>query len=578
MPPFLGDSDSLIVCTPQAGPHAATRIGNGNRHREIAEGEGVERPTLISPTLRSTSPASAVVNVSQPGGQDSHQHKSNATHTLHNRARPSVQCINRIFNDLDGIQGVACQTRDHISEPTLTSGAGFSGEKSDLHRVTNDSEHCEYDPCRSLSVEPGSPMEEVTEPHKETATTSTHKLLVHVDPVKVRNNNKTLKTIFDNVAATGQFNYKGARLPLPSGMRIDNWRRLLQGYHDYKIVDFIEFGWPMGIDRRATLISHDINHTSATAHAADVEHYLATELDHQALLGPFAGPPAIYCHFSPLMTRSKKNSVFRRVIIDLSWPKGYSVNDGISRSEYIDGPMTISLPTPDDMEREVVRVGRGAFLYKTDLSRGYRQLRVDPLDWPYLSFKHGDLHFMDVCPPFGLRSSAMAMQRVSQAIVHLHGRRGFLSRAYINDFGGAESSEPRASEALSALQTIMNALGVAQAESKICLPSQIMTWLGILFNTLEMSMAIPARKMEEIMVCLEDWRGKVRASRSEMLSLLGLLNFVASVAPPQYACSLTGCWTGSGRPLRWEPPPYRGSSSGTSSSSWNCCPFSTGGS
>ena len=232
------------------------------------------------------------------------------------------------------------------------------------------------------------------------------------------------------------------------------------------------------------------------------------------------------------MTRVKKGSKFRRVIIDLSWPRGRSVNDGISRTDYVDGPMTISLPTPDDMERDVARAGRGAFLYKTDLSRGYRQLRVDPLDWPLLSFRHGQLHFMDICPPFGLRSSAMAMQRVSQAIVHLHGRRGYSSRAYIDDFGGVETAEERAGSALATLQLIMDELGVVQAEAKICRPSQTMIWLGIYLNTKEMYMAIPTDKLGEIMECLAGWRSKTTTTRKDMQSLLGLLNFVASVAPP----------------------------------------------
>ena len=232
------------------------------------------------------------------------------------------------------------------------------------------------------------------------------------------------------------------------------------------------------------------------------------------------------------MTRPKRDSRFRRVIIDLSWPRGLSVNDGISRTEYIDGPMTISLPTPDDMERTIVGVGRGAFLYKTDLSRGYRQLRVDPLDWPYLTFRLNADHFMDICPPFGLRSSAMAMQRVSQAVIYLHGRRGFLSRAYIDDFGGAEGAEPRANEDLAALQRIMDELGLVQAEAKICKPSQTMVWLGIFFDTKEMYMAIPDEKMAEIMLCLGIWKSRTRATRKELQSLLGLLCFVASVAPP----------------------------------------------
>ena len=363
-------------------------------------------------------------------------------------------------------------------------------------------------------------------------TAEHYKTMSDVDMAGVRNANRALRYIFDVVTRDGRFNHKGARIPLPSGMNINNWRALLKGYGDSNVLQYLEFGWPIGIDRRATLFSEGNNHTSATAHPQDITHYIVTELSHQAMLGPFAGPPTNNAHYSPLMTRPKKDSKFRRVIIDLSWPRGFSVNDAISRKEYVDGPLTISLPTHDDMERAIVRAGRGSFMYKTDLARGYRQLRVDPIDWPYLSFGHGENHFMDICPPFGLRSSAMAMQRVSQAIVHVHGRRGYVSRAYIDDFGGVESTQPRAQRALGALQDIMTTLGVEQAEHKICLPSQTMIWLGIFFDTLAMSMEIPKEKLREIMLCLREWDCKLKATRKEIQSLLGLLNFVASVAPP----------------------------------------------
>ena len=136
-----------------------------------------------------------------------------------------------------------------------------------------------------------------------------------------------------------------SRLRLPSGLNIEQWRKALQGYSDYKLVEFLEYGWPIGIDGSAYLQSYNSNHKTALEHPDDIEHYIATELGHRALLGPFAGSPTAVCHFSPLMTRPKRDSIFRRVIIDLSWPKGWSVNDGISRTDYIDGPMTISLTT-----------------------------------------------------------------------------------------------------------------------------------------------------------------------------------------------------------------------------------------
>ena len=78
----------------------------------------------------------------------------------------------------------------------------------------------------------------------------------------------------------------------------------------------------------------------------------------------------------------------------------------------------------------------------------------------------------------------------------------------------------------------MDRLGMVQAESKVCRPAQAMVWLGIQFNTLDMSMAIPKTKLAEVMECVIAWGDKRRATRKEMQSLLGLLNFVASVAPP----------------------------------------------
>ena len=198
----------------------------------------------------------------------------------------------------------------------------------------------------------------------------------------------------------------------------------------------------------------------------------------------------------------------------------------------MDGPARITLPTVDYMEAKLLTLGSGAFMYKTDLSRGYRQLRVDPGDWPLLGFRHNDLYYLDVCPPFGLRSSAMCMQRTTEAVAYIHGQRGYASRPYLDDFGGAEATWGLADRALSTLQQVMAELGLKEAKHKVCPPSQVMIWLGISFDSRDMTMRIPPAKLEEIMVTLEGWVGRTHATRREMQSILGLLEFVASVSPP----------------------------------------------
>ena len=344
--------------------------------------------------------------------------------------------------------------------------------------------------------------------------------------------NAHLRAIYEAVINGGTYNHQGARRRVPSGLCIEAWRKHLSDYTDHNLVDFLAYGWPVNYHRTSPLVATTSNHPSALAHDRDVDFYVNTELSFGALAGPFAGPPVTQCHTSPLMTKPKKDSNHRRVIVDLSWPDGAAVNDGIPTDLYVDGLAHTTLPTVEFMESRLLHFGRGAFLYKMDLARGYRQLRVHPGDWPLLGFKHRGEWFMDICPPFGLRTSALFMQRTSEAICHVHRKAGYVSRPYLDDFRGAEATEERAGAALGKLRDIMNELGVQPAEHKTRGPTQAMVWLGLHYDTLSMTISIPKPKMEEIMQLLAEWEGRERATLTQLQSLIGTLQFVAGVSPP----------------------------------------------
>ena len=144
----------------------------------------------------------------------------------------------------------------------------------------------------------------------------------------------------------------------------------------------------------------------------------------------------------------------------------------------------------------------------------------------YVSTQHNGKFYVDICPPFGLRTSGMMMVRTTQAITHIHGKEGFSSVAYIDDLGGAEPTEAQADEALDALQAIFDEVGLQEASQKVCRPSQSMTWLGINFDSKEMTMTLQQEKIVEISEILAKWENKTRASLREVQSLFGLLQFV----------------------------------------------------
>ena len=55
-------------------------------------------------------------------------------------------------------------------------------------------------------------------------------------------------------------------------------------------------------------------------------------------------------------------------------------------------------------------------LYKRDLKRAYRQFPVDPLDYPLLGYCLKHSLYFDLVLPMGLRSAAMACQRITNAV------------------------------------------------------------------------------------------------------------------------------------------------------------------
>ena len=80
------------------------------------------------------------------------------------------------------------------------------------------------------------------------------------------------------------------------------------------------------------------------------------------------------------MTRYKPNSERCRVIVDLSWPLGASVNAGIDKNTYLGSEFELTFPSVNDITNALKRLGRGAFLYKVGVSRAFRHVKVDPGD------------------------------------------------------------------------------------------------------------------------------------------------------------------------------------------------------
>ena len=247
-----------------------------------------------------------------------------------------------------------------------------------------------------------------------------------------------LASIYQALHAVGVPNYRGARQPVPHKLNIQAWRDRSHLFPDASLVDMLEFGFPIGYTAPHPPAPHSGNHPSAIQFPADIDAYLNKELQHSAIIGPADHHPFQWPRTNSMMTRPKKDSSSRRVIVDLSMPQDASVNSGIPRNSLDGTPFKLRLPNPATLAAKILEYGQGCLLYKVDLSRAYRQLRTDPLDWPFLMLQWEEQHFLDISIPFGLRHGASACQRTTEAVSAIAKEEAGADTApYIDDTIGA---------------------------------------------------------------------------------------------------------------------------------------------
>ena len=118
----------------------------------------------------------------------------------------------------------------------------------------------------------------------------------------------------------------------------------------------MEFGFPLTLDYENFSYNTNVeNHPSATQFPDAVNDYLKTDISHNAIVGPFDASPFQKLHVSPMMMRPKPDGS-RRIIIDMSWPHGDSVNTHIPDQLFDD--MTFHrYPTVDNVVTQIATIG-----------------------------------------------------------------------------------------------------------------------------------------------------------------------------------------------------------------------------
>ena len=290
-------------------------------------------------------------------------------------------------------------------------------------------------------------------------------------------------------------NFMGARIPVNAQFNIPAWKSHLSEYWDKQIVDLLQYGFPLDFDRSRSLNATYDNHASATKFPEHIDKYLATEIEYGAILGPFKEYP-FPCHVSPFLTREKPHSENMRVILDLSFPVGQSLNDGVSKDKYLNTYFELNYPSVDTIVNSLKSLGPGALLYKIDISRAFRHISIDPGDLDLLGIKHEHL-FIDRTLPFGFRHGSVFFQRCTDAIRFIMKHKFPYLYNYIDDlvYTGLPHN---IHQSYTTLLGLLQELGLEISQSKLIAPTSCAVCLGIEINTRTRTLKIPLEKLQEI--------------------------------------------------------------------------------
>ena len=285
-------------------------------------------------------------------------------------------------------------------------------------------------------------------------------------------------------------------------LEVSAWRNFLTSHPHRDLVHFflqgVVHGFRIGFNYGDYLlqISARKNLQSAGEHPEVIDRYLQKEMDEQRVVGPFsrAMVPGLHVSRFGVIPKSHQSDSWR-LIVDLSYPKGRSINDGIPKEL-----CSITYISIDDVIQRILMLGPGTLLAKIDIKSAFRLMPVHPGDRHLLAMEWRSGVFIDTCLPFGLRSSPKLFNILADLLAWILEHQGIHHLLhYLDDF--LTMGKPQASECYSNLTTmkqVCQLLGVPLAAEKVEGPCTYLEFLGITLDTIRMEARLPEEKLSRL--------------------------------------------------------------------------------
>lgn len=315
---------------------------------------------------------------------------------------------------------------------------------------------------------------------------------------------------------------------LGSQLNLPGWLHELSHENDVNLRNYLSFGVQNGfliIDEGAEIVSYESkNYRSVESGPAHdfIDNLIKSELSNGKYVLAADKPHCVHA----LGAVPKKESQKWRPITDCKRPIGFSVNSYMST--------TFREFTYTTVDKVIDMIKPGYFMSSVDIAAAYRSILIHPSNWKYqgiqwvINEKPTYLYDTHLC--FGARCAPYLFTQVSNFILRCLKRRGFqLCTVYLDDFLLIGKNRQECLDAQSNLISILRSLGFHVAWNKCMSPSQILTYLGVTFNSNEMSVSLPENKMEKLHREIKFFLGKNRATKRQIQQLCGILAHCSKV-------------------------------------------------
>ena len=289
-------------------------------------------------------------------------------------------------------------------------------------------------------------------------------------------------------------------------------------------------GFKLGLATGTVQHSTAKNHKSASENKQEVYKKLAIESLKERIAGPFLNPPFQNLVCSPLGLIPKNIPGKFRLIHDLSFPKGNSINSHIPSEN-----SAVQYDSIDTVIKLIKHFGRHCLMAKCDIEDAFRLVPIHPTDYHLLGFTWNNLYYYDRCLPMGASSSCQIFESFSSSLHWImENKYCAAGMSHIIDdflFVGPPNSDKCLVD-LQCFSSLCSRLGVPLKPEKTILPTTTIVIYGIEFDSNKLECRLPVEKIVKTKIALENAHKKKKITLRSLQSLIGLLNFACIVICP----------------------------------------------